>query len=149
MSVTVRAPAPGGELEPPGAAAAATGGGSGGGRGAGGEGLVAAGEDRGPDRLDEGDRSRGGFRAGERIGGDEGLLAGLAKLAILMRPRPAIRFGKLHAFEIEGDMKDGGSVGVSGTPAFLIQTPTSAKLLVGAQPGAAFFQAIDAALAKK
>ncbi|MGZ3449544.1 MAG: DsbA family protein [Polyangiales bacterium] len=51
--------------------------------------------------------------------------------------------------EIEGDMKDGGSVGVSGTPAFLIQTPTSAKLLVGAQPGPAFFQAIDAALAKK
>ncbi len=51
--------------------------------------------------------------------------------------------------EIEQDMKDGGSVGVTGTPAFIIQTPTGAKSLVGAQPADAFFKAIDAALGKK
>jgi protein-disulfide isomerase len=50
--------------------------------------------------------------------------------------------------EIDLDLKDGGAVGVSGTPAFLVQTKTSAKLVVGAQPGEAFFRAIDAALAK-
>lgn len=50
--------------------------------------------------------------------------------------------------EIDADLKDGGSVGVTGTPAFLVQTKTSAKLVVGAQTADAFFRAIDAALAK-
>jgi protein-disulfide isomerase len=46
--------------------------------------------------------------------------------------------------EIDQDMKDGGSVGVTGTPAFII----NGKSLVGAQPADAFFRAIDAAMAK-
>jgi predicted DsbA family dithiol-disulfide isomerase len=50
--------------------------------------------------------------------------------------------------EIEADMAAGGNIGVTGTPSFLVQTKTSAKLLVGAQPGEAFFRAIDAAFAK-
>jgi len=50
--------------------------------------------------------------------------------------------------EIEQDMKDGGSVGVTGTPAFIIQTPTGAKQLVGAQPADAFFKAIDSMMKK-
>jgi len=45
---------------------------------------------------------------------------------------------------IDRDMKDGGSVGVTGTPAFII----NGKSLVGAQPADAFYKAIDAALAK-
>ena len=45
--------------------------------------------------------------------------------------------------EIEQDMKDGGVVGVTGTPAFIIQTGTKAKQLVGAQPADAFFKTID------
>jgi protein-disulfide isomerase len=56
-----------------------------------------------------------------------------------------------HAYksEIDADQKDGGSIGVTGTPGFLIQTSAGAKLLVGAQPADAFFKAIDAALAKQ
>lgn len=50
--------------------------------------------------------------------------------------------------EIEQDMKDGGGVGVTGTPAFIIQTGTSAKQLVGAQPADAFFKAIDPMMKK-
>ena len=50
--------------------------------------------------------------------------------------------------EIEQDMKDGGAVGVSGTPAFIIQNKTAAKQLVGAQPADAFFKAIDAIMKK-
>jgi protein-disulfide isomerase len=46
--------------------------------------------------------------------------------------------------EIDQDMKDGGSVGVTGTPAFII----NGKPVVGAQPFEAFQKAIDAALAK-
>ncbi len=49
-------------------------------------------------------------------------------------------------------MKDGGSVRVTGTPAFIIQTSGpggGAKSLVGAQPADAFFKAIDGALGKK
>jgi len=55
-----------------------------------------------------------------------------------------------HAYksEIDRDTKDCGSVGVTGTPGFLIQTSTGAKLLVGAQPADAFFKAIDAALSQ-
>ncbi len=45
---------------------------------------------------------------------------------------------------IDRDMKDGGSVGVTGTPAFII----NGKSLVGAQPAEAFYKAIDAAMAK-
>jgi protein-disulfide isomerase len=56
--------------------------------------------------------------------------------------------GDAYKAEIERDLKDGNSVGVSGTPAFLVQTKTSAKLVVGAQPADAFFKAIDSALAK-
>jgi protein-disulfide isomerase len=41
-------------------------------------------------------------------------------------------------------MKDGGSIGVTGTPAFII----NGKSVVGAQPFEAFQKAIDAALAK-
>jgi protein-disulfide isomerase len=50
--------------------------------------------------------------------------------------------------EIEQDMKDGGQVGVTGTPAFIIQSGTSAKQLVGAQPADAFFKAIDSLMKK-
>ncbi len=46
--------------------------------------------------------------------------------------------------EIDQDTKDGGSVGVTGTPAFII----NGKSLVGAQPASEFFKAIDQALAK-
>lgn len=46
--------------------------------------------------------------------------------------------------EIDADMKDGGSIGVTGTPAFII----NGKSVVGAQPFEAFQKAIDAALAK-
>ncbi len=46
--------------------------------------------------------------------------------------------------EIDADQKDGGSVGVTGTPAFII----NGKSVVGAQPFEAFQKAIDAALAK-
>ncbi len=46
--------------------------------------------------------------------------------------------------EIEADTKAGGEVGVTGTPAFII----NGKSLVGAQPPDAFFKVIDAALAK-
>jgi protein-disulfide isomerase len=51
--------------------------------------------------------------------------------------------------EIDQDMKDGGGVGVTGTPAFIIQTTTGAKQLVGAQPADAFFKAIDSMMGKK
>jgi len=50
--------------------------------------------------------------------------------------------------EIDQDMKDGGAVGVSGTPAFILQTSSGAKQLVGAQPADAFFKAIDALMKK-
>jgi len=50
--------------------------------------------------------------------------------------------------EIDQDMKDGGAVGVSGTPAFIIQTAAGAKQLVGAQPADAFFKAIDSMMKK-
>jgi len=46
--------------------------------------------------------------------------------------------------EIEADTKAGAEVGVTGTPAFII----NGKSLVGAQPPDAFFKAIDGALAK-
>jgi protein-disulfide isomerase len=45
---------------------------------------------------------------------------------------------------IDADTKDGGSVGVTGTPGFFM----GGKLLVGAQPPDAFYKAIEAALAK-
>ncbi len=47
-----------------------------------------------------------------------------------------------HAQEIQDDFADGGSAGVQGTPAFFI----NGRLLSGAQPYAAFKQAIDAEL---
>ena len=50
--------------------------------------------------------------------------------------------------DIDQDTKDGGSVGVTGTPGFFIQTSAGGKLLVGAQPADAFYKAIDSALAK-
>ncbi len=46
--------------------------------------------------------------------------------------------------EIEADTKAGAEVGVTGTPAFII----NGKSLVGAQPPDAFYKAIDGALAK-
>jgi protein-disulfide isomerase len=55
--------------------------------------------------------------------------------------------------EIDADQKDGGAVGVTGTPAFMIGlagpggTLVGAKSVVGAQPLDAFKKAIDAALA--
>lgn len=48
------------------------------------------------------------------------------------------------ADEIAKDMQDGQSVGISGTPGFII----NGQLLSGAQPFAAFKQVIDAELAK-
>ncbi len=59
------------------------------------------------------------------------------------KAKAAIDTDKYKA-EIDQDMKDGQSVGVSGTPAFII----NGKSLVGAQPADAFYRAIDAALAK-
>lgn len=41
------------------------------------------------------------------------------------------------------NMKDGGAIGVTGTPAFIVQTSSKAKQLVGAQPADAFFKAIE------
>ncbi len=49
--------------------------------------------------------------------------------------------------EIDSDQKEGGSVGVTGTPGFFISpVGKPGKLLVGAQPADAFYAAIDAAL---
>lgn len=45
-------------------------------------------------------------------------------------------------------MRDGGAIGVTGTPAFVLQTSTKAKQLVGAQPAEAFFKAIDPMMTK-
>jgi protein-disulfide isomerase len=45
--------------------------------------------------------------------------------------------------EIEQDMKDGAAIGVTGTPAFVIQSGSKVKQLVGAQPAEAFFKTID------
>ena len=51
--------------------------------------------------------------------------------------------------EIDADRTQGGTVGVTGTPGFFIQTSSGGgKLLVGAQPADAFYKAIDSALAK-
>jgi protein-disulfide isomerase len=50
--------------------------------------------------------------------------------------------------EIDQDTKDGQAVGVTGTPAFIIQTGTAAKQLVGAQPADAFFKTIDSLMKK-
>ena len=47
-----------------------------------------------------------------------------------------------YAQEVQNDFADGGSAGVQGTPAFFI----NGRLLSGAQPYAAFKQAIDAEL---
>ncbi len=47
-----------------------------------------------------------------------------------------------YANEVQGDLTDGSSAGVQGTPAFFI----NGKILSGAQPFAAFKQAIDAEL---
>ncbi|HLC31439.1 MAG TPA: DsbA family protein [Candidatus Nanoarchaeia archaeon] len=47
--------------------------------------------------------------------------------------------------EIDKDQADGSAVGVQGTPAFFV----NGQLISGAQPFAAFKQAIDAALAEK
>jgi protein-disulfide isomerase len=56
---------------------------------------------------------------------------------------------KKYKAEIDQDMKDGGGVGVTGTPGFFISPAGQpGKLLVGAQPADAFYKAIDAALAK-
>ena len=55
---------------------------------------------------------------------------------------------KKYKTEIDQDTKDGGSVGVTGTPGFFIQTSAGGKLLVGAQPADAFYKAIDSALSK-
>ena len=48
-----------------------------------------------------------------------------------------------YADEVKKDFVDGAAAGVSGTPSFFV----NGQLLVGAQPYAAFQQAIDAALA--
>lgn len=48
------------------------------------------------------------------------------------------------ADEIKKDISDGASVGITGTPGFII----NGKLIVGAQPFENFKQAIDAELAK-
>ena len=54
-----------------------------------------------------------------------------------------------HKAEIDKDTAEGGSVGVTGTPGFFISVVGKpGKLLVGAQPADAFYQAIDAALAQ-
>jgi len=49
-----------------------------------------------------------------------------------------------HASEIQSDMNDGSSYGVSGTPSFFV----NGNLLVGAQPYSEFKRLIDAELAK-
>ena len=49
-----------------------------------------------------------------------------------------------YADEIQNDFKDGASYGITGTPAFFI----NGRLLVGAQPFAAFEQLIEAELNK-
>lgn len=64
--------------------------GSGGGRGAGGEWLVAEGEDGFPYRFDEARGSGRGFRAKQGRGSREGLGRNLAELAILMGLRMAL-----------------------------------------------------------
>ena len=47
-----------------------------------------------------------------------------------------------HEAEVKKDMADGQAVGVSGTPAFII----NGQLVSGAQPFSAFKQVIDAEL---
>lgn len=49
-----------------------------------------------------------------------------------------------YASEVEKDMQDGSSYGVSGTPSFFV----NGQLLVGAQPYSEFKKLIDAELAK-
>jgi protein-disulfide isomerase len=46
--------------------------------------------------------------------------------------------------EVQNDMSEGGSYGVSGTPSFFV----NGQLLVGAQPYSEFKKIIDAELAK-
>ena len=50
-----------------------------------------------------------------------------------------------HAAAVNKDMADGTKVGVSGTPAFLV----NGRFLSGAQPFSAFQEAIDDALASQ
>ena len=74
---------------------------------------------------------------------DSDLMALAAKLGLdTAKVKDAIDTHKYKA-EIDADTKDGGSVGVTGTPAFII----NGKALVGAQPADAFYKAIDEALA--
>ena len=53
--------------------------------------------------------------------------------------------GSTASSRVQADLQEGQQLGVTGTPAFLI----NGKPLIGAQPYAAFQKAIDAALAEK
>ena len=65
--------------------------------------------------------------------------------------RGAVAVGRVAPTVVVGaaaDLAQAPPHGVTGTPAFIIQTPTGAKQLVGAQPADAFFKAIDSMMKK-